>query len=219
MPRSSYIQRLLYSTYPDYHISNAYCILHAPTIISPTPTVSCMPRPSYLQCILHSTCLDHHISNAYCILHAQTIISPMHTAFYVPRPSYRQRLLYSTCPHHHISNAYCILHAPTIISPVHTAFYMTQSPYLQCVSSSICPDISTPFSTHRNDSHFAPSALSSYFLLPRYKHSCQQIFADFSLCTISDSQTPHARLESHLTAGLCSVSILADKTSQHNMQT
>jgi hypothetical protein len=155
-------------------------------------TLFYMPRPPYLQSILHSTYPDHRISKAYSILHAPTTISPTHTSFYIPRPPYLQRLLHSTWPNHHISNAYFLLYAPFI---------------------------STPFSTHRNDSHFAPSSLSSYFPLLRYKHSCQHLFSHFSLCVNSDSQTPHARLTSHLIAGLCSVSILAEKTSQHNMQT
>jgi len=106
----------------------------------------------------------------------------------MPRQSYLQRLLYSTCPDHHISNPYCILHALTIISPMHTAFYIPNhhNPNLYYVLQA--PFISTRFSTLCNVSHFTPSSLSSYFLLLRYKHSCQQLFSNFSLCAIPSSQ-------------------------------
>ena len=153
MPRSSYIQRLLYSTYPDYHISNAYCILHASTIISPTPTVSCMPKPSYLQCILHSTCPDHHIANAYSILHAHTIISPMHTAFYTPRPLYLQCILHSTWPNHHISNAYHLLYAP-----------ISQLPSVRIVMILILHRLHSPLTSSFPDTSIPVSKFSQTFL-------------------------------------------------------
>ena len=103
--------------------------------------------------------------------------------------AYLQRVLYSTCPDHHISNVYCILHAPFI---------------------------STPFSAHRNDSHFAPSSLSCYFPLSQI-----QTFLTATFLKLFSKRhfrfLEHHMPNLHLT--LLQACVLSDKTSQHNMQT
>jgi len=124
----------------------------------------------------------------------------------MPRPSYLQFILHSTCSDGYISNVYCNLHDPFTTSAMRNIFSMprlTQPPSVHIVIIIILHILHSPLTSPFSDTSIPLSNFSQTFL-----HAPFQVL-----------RTPHARLASHLTAGLCSVSILTYKTSQHNMQT